>query len=192
MITAKVIADTRWNAARITTLQLTYPRFIHAELMTHRQFSRNAASSRAIPVATLLESLRREPVVPSSWGRNQAGMSAHQVFSDEESKVLEGIWRDAAQSAVESATKLMQAGVHKQVANRLLEPFTHMTSVVTATEWKNFLNQRLALQEDGTPMAQPEMYLLACEVKRALDASVPTEDCYHTPYLVQTEHDFAS
>lgn len=50
MFKAKVVADSVGpNGARITSVEMTYPRFIHAEIMTHRDRARNAASSRAIP-----------------------------------------------------------------------------------------------------------------------------------------------
>ena len=50
MFSAKVIADSVGpHDVRATTIQATYPRFIHSEVLTHRDRARNSASSRAIP-----------------------------------------------------------------------------------------------------------------------------------------------
>ena len=47
--------------ANLWTFELTYPRYIHSEFMTHRVFSRNASSSRAIPVKRMIEQVRNNP-----------------------------------------------------------------------------------------------------------------------------------
>jgi hypothetical protein len=79
MYEAKIILDSVGpNAARLTTFELQYPRIVHAELMTHRVFSRNSASSRAIPTERLLERIERDPVLPVWWGKNQSGMQARE------------------------------------------------------------------------------------------------------------------
>ena len=80
MITdAKIILDSVGpNDARLTTFELTYPRMVHAELMTHRMFSRNSASSRAIPTEKLLARIEEDPVLPVWWGKNQSGMQARE------------------------------------------------------------------------------------------------------------------
>jgi len=80
-ITAKVIADSVFQGHRLTTLILEYPRFIHSEFMTHRVFSRNASSSRAIPVRTMLWQVIRNPAMPVHWGKNQPGMQAKEELS---------------------------------------------------------------------------------------------------------------
>src|SRR3954463_15005916 len=77
MIEAKVILDSISPfGKRLTTFVLTYPRFVHAEFMTHRAFSRNAASSRAIPAWKIRRSVRMDPAMPVYWGMNQPGMQA--------------------------------------------------------------------------------------------------------------------
>lgn len=186
-ISAKVIADSVSNPGgqRITTMQLRYPRFIHAEFMTHRQFSRNASSSRAVPVERLIEDILRDPAMPMFWGKNQKGMQA-----GEESNALvtvrvllhgnnpfvglrdmaldkEEAWRDAMEHAITAAKGFSDAGYHKQIANRLLEPFSHINVVVTSTEWSNFFALRLH------PDAEPHMQVLARAMKEAMDTSVP-------------------
>ena len=91
-ITAKVICDSicKHSKIRITTLELEYPRFIHSEFMTHRMFSRNASSSRAIPVARQIEMIKEDPAMPIHWGKNQPGMQA----KEENTALVDMSWRD--------------------------------------------------------------------------------------------------
>lgn len=190
MIESKVIADSISNQdKRITTLQLVYPRFIHGELMTHRVMSRNAMSSRAMPVAKMVEQVMNEPVVPLHWGANQPGMQASQEV--EYQALLQGVevWRAAAKSAADHAQSLAALGVHKQVVNRLLEPFQWMHTVVTATEWDNFF--WLRLHKD----AEPHIQILAQKMLRSMDESKPVErgvdpneaSSWHLPYMSESE-----
>lgn len=146
----------------IWTLQLRYPRFIHAEFLTHRAFSRNASSSRAIPVKKLIEDIRTDPAMPSYWGRNQKGMQATVELSDDEIKQAKLAWRAASEKAIESAESLMALGVHKQTANRVLEPFSHINVVMTATDFDNWF----ALRDH--PDAQPEIRILAQKMRQAM------------------------
>ena len=154
MISAKIIADSINVAGnRLTTFELEYPRMVHSEILTHRLFSRNAASSRAIPVKKMMEQVLDTPAMPVYWGLNKAGMQAKEEHSDYELCV--SVWAEAAASAVESAMKLKELGLHKQIVNRVLEPFQLMKTIVTATEYDNFF--WLRCHED----AQPEIRELA-------------------------------
>ena len=179
MITAKVIADSISELGyRITTLELEYPRFIHAEFMTHRQFSRNAASSRAIPIYKLVEQVANDPAVPIHWGLNQSGMQA----KDEQVPYEQAYnaWIDACKDAVKNAMKLQALGLHKQIANRVLEPFQMMKTLVTATSFDNFFNLRC--HKD----AQPEIKMLADLMYQAMQESTPEvlhAGEWHTPYV---------
>ena len=186
-ITAKVIADSISEAGkRITTFQLRYPRFIHAELMTHRMFSRNASSSRAIPVERLIKDIIDDTAMPLHWGKNQPGMQAKEEHND---KVVLGYpcdklsaWLMARDAAIEVAQAFNKAGYHKQIVNRLLEPFSHINVLVTATEYQNFF----ALRDH--PDAQPEIMVLAQEMKKAMEVSTPEllmEGAWHVPYIDQ-------
>lgn len=185
MISAKVITDSISEAGnRITTLQLTYPRFIHSEFLTHRVFSRNASSSRAIPVKKMIEMVRNEPAMPIHWGKNQPGMQASEEI--QHAGVAKDIWLRAARNAASIAEEMEQIGLHKQVANRILEPFQHIHVVVTATEWKNFF----ALRDH--PDAQPEIHELAIQMRTAMDASVPKlikTGEWHLPYVTNGERE---
>lgn len=183
-ISSKVIADNLSNdGVRLTTLEIRYHRFIHAEFMTHRMFSRNASSSRAIPVNVLIQGIKDEPATPIHWGKNRSGMKA-----DEESTELvtlgeydfepRAAWGIASKGAVKFAEAFSEAEYHKQIVNRLTEPFQFITVVVTATEWDNFF--ALRIHKD----AQPEIAELARCMSDSLSTSSPTRGGQrHLPYV---------
>lgn len=201
-ISAKIIADSvSSEGSRLTTMQLRYPRCIHSEFMTHRVFSRNASSSRAVPVERLIQDVLDDPFVPLHWGKNQRGMQADEEcdelvevrrfeYSQNEmtlgyDEVIERVgretaWMEARDRAVEMARNFSEARYHKQVVNRLLEPFSHINVLVTATEWNNFFELR------DHPDAEPHFQLLAKEMRKARDESTPVELIpgeWHLPYV---------
>lgn len=186
-IVAKIVADSvNTNGNRITTFELEYPRFIHSELMTHRLFSRNAMSSRAVPVSKMIEQVRNNPATPIHWGKNQSGMQARTEHTEDvldntgEAFSVQDWWYLSAEEAASSAEAMEEAGYHKQIVNRLLEPFQMMKTVLTATEFSNFF--WLRLDED----AQPEIHELALCMKSAYDESNPEllkAGEWHTPYV---------
>lgn len=185
-IVARVVADSiSETGKRITTFELEYPRFIHGEIMTHRQFSRNAMSSRAIPVQKQIEQVLNNSSMPVFWGKNQSGMSAKEECfnSINDYKNFEW-WGLAALSASRFAQEFANSGYHKQIVNRLLEPWQRMKTVLTSTEFDNFFKLRLA------PDAQPEIQELAKCMKKAMDESVPEvlkAGEWHTPYVEHWE-----
>jgi thymidylate synthase ThyX len=198
---AKVLADSQSPAGyRLTTLEATFPRFVLAEFNTHRVFSRNSASSRAIPIAKQLRRVLEDPYVPIEFGSNQPGMQAGPPLSGEKGAAAEREWLRARDDAVRRVLALVAdpdavsadddllevlaqveeavrnrtqppqwLNVHKQVANRLLEPFMWHTVIVTATEWENFWNLRCHSD------AQPEIRLIAERMRAAMEASDPAE-----------------
>lgn len=186
-IEAKVIADSlSRDGIRLITMQLRYPRFIHAEFMTHRQFSRNASSSRAIPVSKLIMDAQTDPAVPIHWGKNQPGMQAHEQLNDAVREMARQTWLAARDQAVESATAMAELGAHKQLVNRILEPFTHISVVVTATEWTNFF----ALRNHRD--AEPHIRMLAAVMMDEQKTSVPElldPGDWHLPYVRKDDHD---
>jgi len=152
MIKAEIIADSINSMGnRITTYILTFPRFILAELNTHRVFSKNSASSRAIPFKTMLEKVETDPFIPIAWQKSHKGMQGTEyIKSSSEIREREQLWIAAKDRAVELATKLYSADVTKQLCNRLLEPFMWHTVILTATEFENFFNLRCPQYEiDG-------------------------------------------
>lgn len=153
---AKILADSvNPRGVRLITFEVSFPRIVLAEFNTHRVFSRNSASSRAIPIATMLRRVRTDPFVPSYIGRNQKGMQAHVELDGWRRKIAVLIWRAASKGAVFAASMLARLGAHKQLANRLLEPFLWHTVIVTSTEWANFFALRCSLD------AQPEIREIA-------------------------------
>lgn len=164
----RVLADSVGpNGVRLTTIEASYPRLVHAELMTHRVFSRNTASSRAIPIQKMIERVKDDPVIPIHWGRNQKGMQAEAEIGASAQVCAQDSWLEARDLAVTKAQELLQLGVHKQVVNRLLEPFMWVTCIITATEWDNFFGLRCH------PDAQPEIRHIAEMIRAARAASVP-------------------
>lgn len=181
MISAKVIQDSISEAGiRITTFELEYPRFIHSEFMTHRALSRNSASSRAIPIEKMIQTIENNPAMPVHWGKNQAGMQANEQLEEHKLWQAQQIWLAAAKDAIQHSRNLADLGVHKQIANRVTEPFQWMKVVATATDWENFFWLR------DHKDAQPEIQTLARKMKEAMDASEPFllyEEEWHVPYV---------
>lgn len=141
MISAKVIADSKFNNHRITTMVITFPRFILAELNTHRLFSRNSASSRAIPFEKMVQSVEENPFIPIAWQKDHKGMQGSEYSTN--NNLNPAFWLAARDEAVKYAKALNQeSDVTKQLCNRLLEPFMWHTVIVTATEWNNFFELR--------------------------------------------------
>ena len=183
MIEATVIRDSISDyGVRLVTMKLRYPKMIHGEFMTHRVFSRNASSSRAVPTAKLLAEVRSRELraAPVSWGQNQKGMQAGGELSGDTLDEVQRCWAHAAYDAAYHAERMMNRGAHKQVVNRLLEPFSHINVIVTATEWMNFFGLRL------DAAAQPEMRCLAEAMWRAFNESVPLRlghGQWHLPFV---------
>jgi hypothetical protein len=179
MIKAYIIQDSICNGKRITSFELEYPRFIHSEIMTHRVFSRNAASSRAIPIERMIELVKENAVYPY-WTANQAGMQGDKVTDPQQVGQAKHIWGKARVAAIEASQALCDLGIHKQNANRLLEPFQTMKTIVTATEWDNFFELRC--HKD----AQPEFQELARAMRGQQTMSKPLvlkEGDWHVPYV---------
>src|ERR1700677_157757 len=178
---AKVLADSVSPAGhRLTTLEVTMPRIVLAELNTHRTFSRSSASSRAVPVEKRIQSVLDDPFVPDSFGRNQKGMQAATTLDGMEADRAREIWVNARNNACEYAQQLAKLGVHKQLANRLLDLFLWHVCVISATEWGNFFGLRISEH------AQPEIRRPAELMKQAIDASSPLlveHGGWHTPLV---------
>jgi len=180
---AVVLADSIASGIRLTTLCATFPRFVLAEFNTHRVFSRNSASSRAIPVKRRVASIREAPVVPLAFGKNRRGMQAADEEVDD-GQAAEDAWMRGMLSAVSAAQELAEIGVHKQWANRLCETFAWHTVLVSATEWDNFWALRIS------EYAQPEIRKVAEAMKAAMDASTPVERApgdWHLPLVDDDE-----
>lgn len=185
---ARVIlhSTTPWGTP-LMTMQLRYPKFIHGEFMTHRLFSRNASSSRAIPVERLIQDVLDDPAMPVKWGKNQPGMQAKEELSPTEIEMMKSLWLTARDDAVSNARYMLKCGAHKQIINRIIEPFCHINVVVTATEWLNFFELRVH------EMADPTMFALAKAMNDAwASASTPTcidDGEWHLPYITEEDRE---
>lgn len=184
MIEAKVILDSLnpYNGTRLTTLELTYPRFVHSEFMTHRMFSRNAASSRAIPIEKFIKKVKESPAMPVFWGAAQKGMVAANEIENIDGAIH--LWLEARDSAISFVERLNALGLHKQIPNRILEPWFDITVICSATEFSNFFRLR------RHPDAQPEIKMLADFMHGAMESSTPVERLYHLPYIMKDEMEF--
>lgn len=175
---AEILADSiSLDGHRITTFQITFPRFVLAEFNTHRVFSRNSASSRAIPVEKRIEQIRENPFVPEAFAANKRGMQAGETMSADDQMAARDAWLVACEDAVVQAENLAKIGVHKQWANRLLEPFAWHTVIVTATEWDNYWALRISEH------AQPEIRIVSEMMKKCYDESTPQELGYGTWHM---------
>jgi hypothetical protein len=182
LISAKVIADSiSPEGVRMTTMEIEYPRFILAELNTHRMLSKNSASSRAIPVKAMHDFIRANPAMPVYWGKNQPGMKAKEELTGSESKNAVFIWNQAKEDALHWADALAhKLAVHKQIANRITEPWMTMKTVISGTEWTNFFHLR------NHPDAQPEIKTLAETMTVAYTTHLPVQlkpGEWHLPYI---------
>ncbi len=169
---------------RLTTMEITYPRIVHGEVMTHRKTSRNSASSRAKPLEWVIAQVRRDPFIPEFWGKNQKGMQAYEELTGWRRWFAKRTWKTAMHMALVLARMLDKLNLHKQLGNRILEPFCWHTIVITATDWGNFF----ALRTDKA--AQPEIRRIALLMQEAYETSVPkvlTPGEWHKPYVDDDE-----
>lgn len=182
-----IIADSRAvNGKRITTFKVTFPRFILAEFNTHRMLSRNAASSRAIPTASLIKSVKDDPFIPTKWLKNKRGMQGGDRLTLNDTVSANALWLEARDKACFIAEALAGRGVHKQYVNRILEPFMWTTVLVTATEWANFFNLRCH------PDAQPEFQTIANMMLtdyNTTDGQLLRDGEWHLPFTSDKERD---
>lgn len=178
-IKAKIIKQSRNHSNQVmTTMEIEYPRFILAELNTHRMLSKNSASSRAIPTKLMREQILNDPALPCYWGSNQPGMQAGKEVSDPKQAKL--AWLLAMHRALESNQELEALDLHKQITNRVTEPWMTMKTVISGTEWSNFFYLR------AHPAAQPELQQLARLMLEAYEAQEPEllyPGEWHLPYI---------
>lgn len=223
MFEAKVISDSICHGNRLTTMQLTHPRIIHAEFNTHCMFSRNASSSRAIPFATTVKRVIEDPFLPVFWGENQSGMQAAKEIADWKKEKAIKYWLGARDEMIKIASALSSKeclvckgkkgwssptggvsggtwvkcqecqgtgegiNLHKQIVNRLIEPWAWITVCVTgdAGAWSNYF--ALRCDKDAQPEIQKQAYM----AQKAYFESTPEilrAGDWHLPYIRQDEY----
>jgi hypothetical protein len=180
-ISVKIIQDSiNVSGNRMVTMELEYPRFIHSEILTHRILSKNASSSRAIPVKTLHDHIVEHPAMPVYFGKNEPGMVAKVELDQRNIDTTKAVWKSSMISAIHYSSILYDLGNHKQVANRLVEPYMTMKTLMSGTEWVNLIWLR------DHPDAQPEFALLAKLIRISMENSVPVKlkpGQWHLPYV---------
>jgi thymidylate synthase ThyX len=186
MYNVKIIADSIANDQRITTVSLTYPRFIHSEFLRHRMLSHSVESSRAVPTEKLIERVANEPFIPETFNKRVKGMGVGDALSIGDAALANNIWVIASKEATNNARALLELDVDKSRVNRLLEPFMFVTDLVTGTDWDNFF----ALRDH--PGAQLEFQKVARMMREEFDRHEPIElqpGEWHLP-LVRLEDEF--
>ncbi len=186
---ARVVCDSVNPAGhRLTTMEIQIHRFEWPAVLTHRKFSRNAASSRALGIERMIAAVVENPALPVKWGKAAPGMQHVELFEDlDEIDDLTEEWLAARDDAVRHAERLHAMGLHKQLVNRLIEPFAWHTGIITSTEWENFFQQRCTDYSDDP---QPEIAAVADAMRAALADSKPVElyfDEWHIPYMQEGE-----
>jgi thymidylate synthase ThyX len=183
MIEAKIVADSlNLQGDRLTTFIVTFPRIILAEFNTHRMFSRNSASSRAIPFDKMVKSVQENPFIPIAWQKNHKGMQGTEYHTDKLNiEAKEGEWLIARNYAVNQAKQLNSMDVTKQLCNRLLEPFMWHTVIITSGKegLQNFFNLR------NHEAAEIHIQELAKRMLEVYNESTPKQlqaGEYHIPY----------
>lgn len=188
----KVLADSVSSldhSKRLITFECIFWRAILPELTRHRTLSLTVRSSRATPSSLALEEVKTSPWGPKEWGMNQKGMTAAEQIAPQLQSLARYIWYSCAANNVKMAEQLVKMEVHKQVVNRLLEPYMCTHVVVSGTEWDNFFKLRISDE------AQPEMRDLAVAMKEAMNRSTPTEllpGQWHMPYISEEERKVVS
>lgn len=181
MTRAKIILDSiSPDGHRLTTFEVKYHRYMLPEMNTHRKFSRNTASSRAISYAKMRQSIIDDPAFPSSWRLEKKGMQGGELLSAEDQELAGERWLVARDQAIKVADELHGLGVHKSTVNRILEPFQYVTSIISATDFSGFFDQRC------NPQAQDDIRIAAEAMRAAYDASTPRVAAYgvwHCPYI---------
>ncbi len=187
---ARIVADSvSPRGVRLTTMLCTYPAAFHDHLLTHRMLSRNSSSRRAIPTLVATASIEGEPFVPARFGRACSGMASLEYLptnSPEDAQARQ-IVRSLCERSLEAARALKALGIHKQHVNYLLTPFAWITTVFTATDWKNFYAQRCH------PDAQPEVRTIAETMRDAQAASAPVAldyGAWHLPFVEDSDWSF--
>jgi thymidylate synthase ThyX len=189
---AKIIADSVYGDHRLTTMEVQFHRFVLAEFNTHRDFSRNSASSRAIPVVKQLAKVVEDPALPVSWPCEKPGMQGGTELQGEDLMDATRLYDDVHHAVTTLVNNYIRTHepsgrLHKSILNRFIEPFMHHTVIVSSTKWDNFFSQRCS------PLAQPEIRVAAKAMKEAYEASIPDRlrvNDWHLPYIQKDEANF--
>lgn len=178
---ARILADSRNQETndRLVTFEIAnFPKVLLQELNTHRMLSRNAASSRAMPIAKVIERVKADPYIPT-FRENQRGMVGKILEDQERAEQAVAIYKTALDRALEQAEQLGALQIHKEAVNRLLEPFMTVPVIISGTEWQNFFDLRTS------PSATPDFQAVALLLEKLYRTNRPQILCHgelHTIY----------
>lgn len=163
-IKVEIVADSiNQQGDRLTSLVLTYPRIIHAEMLTHRMLSRNASSSRAVPVQKMIEAVKNNTFCPFEFQKAHKGMQGSEYFTGQDKEDCIKLWLESAELALQQAEKMKEKGITKQIINRILEPYQYYTVLITGSKegWDNFFELRCPeyVNPDGKSFKSKKDYL---------------------------------
>lgn len=202
---AKVLAHSSHSfIPDLLTVEVRFPRKVLAEVVTHRtcrdvfgefemitsdrstteDMSKNSASSRAIPIEKMIQAVMDDPFIPEKFSRAGKGMQGAGWLEGEEHENAKRQWLMARDMAVFHARGLLSLGVHKQDANRLLEPWAWVTQVVTADEigWNNFF--ALRCHKDADPAFQKIARMIYLAKKASTSIQLKKGE-WHLPFATE-------
>lgn len=195
-----------WVGTNVATFLLTIPRVMLPELTRHRNFSFSVESSRAKSIEKVIEDIVKNKYYPD-WTINKKGMSGDKL-SDINQRKRANEKVDFLANTIINVVELSlkdELGIHKQNANRYLEPFQYIDVIVTGslTDWLAFLELRhpqgdlINKCEDSEPHginysfpAQSEIQNIAIKVWNILKDAEPNylePGEYHLPYRLEND-----
>jgi hypothetical protein len=194
MYTAEVIADSvSPEGHRITTVKAVYPHAVHKDMLRHRAHNRNVESFRAQPPEVLIENLANgHAFMPEAFASRVKGMGQGNSLDAEQQRLAENAWESHVDHCLGIAEYMLSLDIAKQQVNFLLQDLCPLTEIITATDWSNFAALRTEVNDDGTPVARPEVYRTAHAIMEAIDCSTPVltrRGQIHLPFI--TEEEFA-
>lgn len=175
---------------QIATFEVFIPRCILAEMNTHRIFSRNTGSTRAIPTKRSIQNIKDAPFIPFYFGENKKGMQSKTLMSPTKAFLAKQVWNTHRIFTLWCTAALAKLGLHKQWTGRLSEPHSYVRQVITATSFDNFFGLRI--DKD----AQPEIIVAAYLMRQQLSLSKPKSlspaystqsHGWHLPYITESE-----
>lgn len=183
MYEAKILADSMSpDGVRLTTMEIEYPHAIHKDIMTHRMFSRNFQSFRACPPEKVIERIEHDPFIPDAFRTRVKGMGEGMAAVVQE--LPRELWMAHIDHSLDTARRMIGLNMAKAQINFVLQDLASIRGIISATEWENFWNLRLALDSEDRPLARPEVYRIALMMQQAYDASEPEDlgyDEWHVP-----------
>lgn len=180
----ELILDSAYENSRVSTFTITLPKFLLQELNTHKTINKNAASSRALPFNKVLSLASFTPIF---WSKNEKGMQGHESLNELESLEAFTHWESAKSYAKKVASRLEKTGCHKQIVNRIVEPFTMATVIATSDKWPMFFALRCS--ED----VEPNLAFVATKMLRQYLESTPkilAPSEWHIPLIKPEENEF--